>query len=540
MRTTPVAVTPVSELNEVVVRLGALATAVGAENVSLPELRPALHRIVVAPEIAGAVKTLVVQALLLLDDPRIVDGGRAGAPLVQKIRKLLAAAIDAHAQGGANTPAPAHAAFSPDALVSPDIDRGLVEEFVVEAREQLALAEAALLALDSAPDDMQALDRTFRAIHTIKGTSAFLGVEHVTELAHHAESVLARIRSGTAHCAGEISNVLFRSIDMLDAILVAIDSVAEGDVAMLPDGFRELLTLLRDEPAPATQRESLARVSGSVRAIRIVEPSLRVRCADVDRLSDIVRELLLTHAMLTRDTALRSNANAELSRKIAHAERLVLELEDATNELRTVPFANVVQKLARLARDAAHQNGKSIDFTTQGDDLLIERAAADALGDALVHMVRNAIDHGIEPAEIRERAGKPEIGHVRLTARHADTQLQIELTDDGCGLDAKRLMRKAQERGIISAGVELSEQEAYTLILRPGFTTAAVVTDLSGRGVGMDVVRARVDALGGTLEIASRVGGGTTFTIRVPYRSRPRRTDEDTWGEVPRTIGLIA
>jgi len=155
-------------------------------------------------------------------------------------------------------------------------------------------------------------------------------------------------------------------------------------------------------------------------------------------------------------------------------------------------------------------------------------------------MVRNAIDHGIEPAEIRERAGKPVIGRVRLTARRVDTQLQIELADDGCGLDAKRLARKAQERGIISAGVELSEQEAYTLILRPGFTTAAVVTDLSGRGVGMDVVRSRVDALGGTLDISSRVGAGTTFTIRVPYRSRPRRTADDTWGEVPRTIGLIA
>lgn len=541
MRSTPAAVTQVRELAEVALRLSALA---GGDTASLPELRPALHRVVVAPEITGAVKTLVVQALLLLDDPRIADGARAGAPLVQKIRKLLEAALDAHAKGGVPPPSPAFpaspVAFSPDALLSPDVDRGLVDEFVVEAREQLALAEAALLALDSEPDDTQALDRMFRSIHTIKGTSAFLGVEHVTDLAHHAESVLSRIRAGGVACAGDISNMLFRSIDMLDAMVAAIESVAEGDVAMLPDGFRPLLRLLCEEPLAAAPNESTPRVSGSVRAIRVAEATIRVRSADVDRLTDILRELKLTHAMLARDTALRSGANAELARKVAHAERLAIELEQATNELRTVPFAIMVQKLARLARDAAHHNGKSIDFTADGDDVLIERATADALSEALVHMVRNAIDHGIEPAEVRDRAGKPSVGHVRLIARRAGTQLEIALTDDGCGLDPKRLTRTAQERGIISSGTELSDQDAYTLILRPGFTTAAVVTDLSGRGVGMDVVRSHVDALGGTLDISSGVGAGTTFTIRVPFRSRPSLTDDETWGEVPRTIGLIA
>lgn len=537
---------PSFELTELALRIADLTANNNAD--ALRDLRPTLHRIVVAPTISGSVKTLVVQALLLLDDPRL-DGttahtGPHGGPLLLKIRKLLDSALAAHAS---STPTPtagiiaARPEFSPDALLSPETDAALVEEFTVEAREQLGIAESALLVLDTDSDDLQAVDTMFRALHTIKGTSAFLGVEHVTELAHHAESLLARVRTGVARCEGSLSNLLFRAIDMLDAILVAIESANEGEVAMLPAGFRDLLVVLRKEQdaQPSDGQRQAPRVSGSMRRLRVSDTSVRVRAADLDRLTDVVRELVLTHSMLARDGALRSGLNAELSRKFAHAESIVEELDAVTNELRTVPFANTLQRVVRLARDVANQSNKSIEIVTGGESVMIERSTAEALSEALLHMVRNAVDHGVEPVEVREKAGKPARGRIRVAAQHLGSNLVVELTDDGAGLDARKLVRHAIERGIVSRDIELTEQEAFSLILRPGFTTADAVTDLSGRGVGMDVVRSNVEALGGTMDIASRVGAGTSFTIRLPFRSHGARS-VDTWGEPTRAIGLIA
>src|SRR6185503_15539390 len=164
-----------------------------------------------------------------------------------------------------------------------------------------------------------------------------------------------------------------------------------------------------------------------------------------------------------------------------------------------------------------------------GDDVLIERVMADALADPLMHMVRNAIDHGIEPVAERVVAGKPEAGRLRIAARRQGSQLIIEFGDDGRGIDPRRLVRVGKERGILSPEADLSDDAAFALLFRPGFTTASVVTDLSGRGVGMDVVRTNVDAIGGTIEVTSRLGAGTTFTIRLPYRTQAARTAEQNW-----------
>jgi two-component system chemotaxis sensor kinase CheA len=538
----PGAGVPSFELTELALRIADLSPH-NAD--ALRELRPTLHRIVVAPAVSGAVKTFVVHALLLLDDPRLdgtaAPGDVTGASLLLKIRKLLDSALAAHASA-APTPVTGISSvrgFTADTLLSPDTDSSLVEEFTTEAREQLAIAESALLVLDTDPDDVQAVDTMFRALHTIKGTSAFLGVEHVTELAHHAESLLANVRNGTARCDGPLSNLLFRAIDMLDAILVAIESVNDGDAAMLPDGFNDLLAELRHDQDFSSDPSSAPRVSGSMRRLRVSDSGVRVRSADLDRLTDVVRELVLTHAMLARDAALRGHANADLARKFAHAESIVEELHAVTNELRTVPFANTLQRVVRLARDVATQSGKSIEIVTGGETVMMERSTAEAIGEALLHMVRNAVDHGIESSDVRAAAGKPERGRIRVSAQRLGTTLVVELSDDGVGLDARELVRHAVDRGILSEGIELSEQEAFSLILRPGFTTAHVVTDISGRGVGMDVVRSNVEGLGGTIDIASRAGAGTAFTIRLPFRSHAVR-NVDTWGEPTRTIGLIA
>ena len=427
--------------------------------------------------------------------------------------------------------------FSADALISPELDRSLVDDFVVESREQLAMAESALLALDADPDDSNAVEIMFRALHTIKGTSAFIGIEHVTELAHHAESLLDRVRSGAAVCSGELSNLLFRSIDMLDSMLASIAALQHGEVAMIPPDFRELLQTLRGDHTAIMGQTGAARVSGSVQRVRAAEPMVRIRASDLDRLVGVVRELVLTHNMVSRDSTLRSGSLPDLARKIAHAEGLAFELDELANSLRNVALASTMQKLARIARDAAYHSGKSIELEMTGEDVLVERATAEALADPLMHMVRNAIDHGIESADERRRAGKTPWGMLRIHAERDGGELVIRLSDDGRGLDPQRLTKAAVERGIVPPSTLLSNEAAYALVFRPGFTTATIVTGLSGRGVGMDVVQSAVDALGGSIEIRSNLGAGTTFSIRLPFRTQPLRVGHaapvDTWGEPP-------
>ena len=539
-----------SDLFEVARFVAALAAG---DQTASQSLRMALRRIIAARDIGGTVKTLAVQALLLVDDPRVADG-RAGGPLLAKIRRLVDAAVAAHesrAHAPASSATSASPEFSPDALLQPDADRDLVAEFVTESREQLRVAEGALLALDGDPADTSSLDTLFRALHTIKGTSAFLGVEHATELAHLAESQLARLRSGAAACTGEISNLIFRSIDMLDAMLNVIDAAVAGQPAMLPGGYRALVAELSAGPAANGRTPGTRLTSGQFRRVLGSDASVRVRAADLDRLAEMVRELVLTHAMVSRDPTLRASTHLDLGRKIAYAERLAYEIEGVAGELRTVAFGATMQRLARLARDLAYQSGKSIELTTDDEDVLIERAMAEAIADPLLHMVRNAIDHGIEPPVERLRVGKREAGELRITAQRDGSQLVIEVSDDGRGIDMQRVAAAAVERGLVEEGMRLSDAAAVELVFRPGFSTASVVTDLSGRGVGMDVVRTNVESVGGSVEVDTRVGQGTRFTIRLPFRSQSGRATqaqstpaaESSWpgSSAPqRTIGLIA
>ena len=529
------------ELEDIARRLGEL---VAGDRGALALLRPALHRVVVAQTFSGDVKTLLVQALLLLDDPRISDGTN-GNQLLLKIRRLFNAAQASHARRPRpSTPLShpaisARAEFSPDALLSTEVDRSLLQEFLVEAREQLQSGEAALLVLDSDPDDLQALETLFRSLHSIKGTSAFLGIEHATELAHHAESLLGQVRAGSLECTADLSNLIFRAIDTLDAMLVAIEQTREGEVPVVPEGYRELLVDLRDGAVAGGNTANATRgSSGQFRRLLSADLNVRIRAVELDRLAELVHELVLAHEMLARDASMRSNP--ELARKAAFAERLAFELEDMTSELRTVPFSGSLQRLARLARDAAYQNGKSVELAMEGDDVLVERVIADSLADPLMHMVRNAIDHGIEPTSERIAAGKPVAGRLRIAARREGPQLVIEVTDDGPGIDQARLKAVAVERGLVSVDASLDEQDVFALLFLPGFTTMSVVTDLSGRGVGMDVVRTNVEAIGGTIDVSSRLGAGTTFTIRLPYRTHVARAGNSEWEETDQPIDLIA
>ncbi|MCC6430793.1 MAG: chemotaxis protein CheA, partial [Gemmatimonadaceae bacterium] len=246
------------------------------------------------------------------------------------------------------------------------------------------------------------------------------------------------------------------------------------------------------------------------------DATIRVRTDRLDRLIDMVGELVIAQSMIAGDDSFGTGKAHELQRKVTHAGKIVRELQDLSMSMRMVPLRATFQKLARVVRDTSVKAGKTVQFVTEGDDVEIDRTLVDVLGDPLVHMVRNAVDHGTEPPDERERMGKPRLGAVRLSAYHASGNVVVELRDDGRGLYREKLVKKAIEKGLIESDKGMSDSDVFALIFAPGFSTAETVTDISGRGVGMDVVRRNLEAIRGRIDITSVPGQGTTFAIRLP------------------------
>jgi len=241
---------------------------------------------------------------------------------------------------------------------------------------------------------------------------------------------------------------------------------------------------------------------------------VRVDTAKLDHLVNMVGELLVAQALVTQNPAVAEHAG--LNRDVTQLAKITREVQEVAMSMRMVTLQQTFQKMGRLARDIAQKAGKQVDFTISGEDTELDKNVIEEVGDPLMHMVRNAVDHGIEPPEVRVAAGKPPRGRVHLHACHQGGNIVIEISDDGQGLDPERLIRKGIEKGLVSPDEQLTDQQAFALIMQPGFSTAEKVTDISGRGVGMDVVRRNVEKLRGKVEISSRKGEGSTFTIRLP------------------------
>lgn len=433
------------------------------------------------------------------------------------------------------------ASGAPAALLPPESDLSLLNDFIAESRELLEQAEAALLGLEIDPDNAEAVNTIFRAFHTVKGTSAFLSLDYLTEFAHHAETILSRVRDREIRCTGGYADLALRSLDMIRSLLDATQDALEGRGESIPAGYDALLAVVRNpEAAGVTEHgvASLRRVdandevpdeSSSARDVAqgngapaarragaTAEQSVRVRTERLDRLIEMVGELVIAESMISQDPVIKHGGNLDLNRKISHADKIVRELQDLSMAMRMVPLKGPFQKVARLVRDLGSRSGKRVEFVAEGEDTEIDRNMVDFLGDPLVHMVRNSVDHGIEPPDERRAVGKPDVGTVRLSAYHASGNVVVELSDDGRGLNRDKIVRKAIQQGLIASAEGLSDKDVYDLIFAPGFSTADKITDVSGRGVGMDVVRRNIEALRGRVEIQSRPGKGTTFLVRLP------------------------
>ncbi len=461
-----------------------------------------------------------------------------------------------------------------DAL-PPEADPTLVGEFIAESLDLIANIEAALLKLESNPENSEAVNTAFRAIHTIKGTSAFLALDSISAFTHRAESFFSRIRDKEIRCTGGYADLAFRSVDMLKDLIKIIQNALGGEPIVTPEGFDDLMALLAapeaadisenifDEPSESAEmrprlgdilvaqgkadREeieaaatdqgdqpiglaivrsgtaSLTEVGRALRRQRRIlgteptaESSVRVRTDRLDRLIEMAGELVIGHSMVAQDETVNSQKYPELQRKVNQTGKIVRQLQDLCMSIRMVPLKATVLKIARLVRDLARRREIMINFIPVGEDTEIDRNMVDLINDPLVHLVRNAVDHGIEPPEEREKNEKPRTSALVMRAFHSGGNVVVEISDDGRGLDRNKIIQKAIAKGLIQSGKDMTDSEVINLIFQPGFSTADKVTDVSGRGVGLDVVRKAVETLRGRIDVSSEFGKGCTFSICLP------------------------
>ena len=411
-------------------------------------------------------------------------------------------------------------------------DLSLVQDFIGEARGHLESAEADLLKLEEQPEDHELINAIFRGFHTIKGVAGFLNFKQIGQLAHASENLLDRARKGELALTSHVLDLVLQSVDMAKAMIKAIETaVAQQTPIGAHPGLSELLARLRDGAAGIAPTTPVAAPAGgptaearpasttegaSAKTVAATDATVKVATGRLDSLINMVGELVIAQAMVNQDLTRLVSGQPRVARNLSHVSKITRELQDLTMAMRMVPIQGVFQKMARLTRDLARKAGKQIDLKLTGGETELDRNLVEALADPLVHMVRNAADHGIETPEVRLAAGKDAAGHVELRAYHQAGNIVVEIRDDGRGLNQKKILAKARQAGLIQEGQELSEQDIFRLIFHAGLSTAEKVTDVSGRGVGMDVVRKNVEALRGRIDITSTEGQGSIFAIRLP------------------------
>jgi two-component system chemotaxis sensor kinase CheA len=426
----------------------------------------------------------------------------------------------------------------------------LLREFVTETHESLSVVDAELVRFEQNPTNADLLARIFRLVHTIKGTCGFLGLPRLEALAHAAETLMGKFRDG-AQPTAEAVTVVLATIDRIKCILDALDREQrepDGTDQDLIDNLGKIVEALahpgaapaiEPEPAPVAEIETPAAAvppppdpetaadaardanSSLLLSSRSEEgarggQTLRVSVDTLESLMTMVSELVLTRNQLLE--IVRRHDESEFKLPLQRLSNVTAELQDGVMKTRMQPIGNAWQKLPRIVRDLSNELGKPMDLEMHGAETELDRQVLDLIKDPLTHMVRNAADHGLEMPAERRAAGKPERGQIRLSAYHGGGQIVIEVSDDGRGLDIGRIKARAVARGLVGqAEIEkMPVSQIYRFIFVPGFSTADAVTNISGRGVGMDVVRSNIDEIGGTIDVRSVPGAGVSFLIRIP------------------------
>ena len=499
--------------------------------------------------------------------------GTAGATAAKPVYPEDAAMIE---EEGAAAQAQATAARELAQETPPDFlqDTDLLAGFIEEAFEHLESIEVNVLELEQSPDDMDIINNIFRPFHTIKGVSGFLNLKTINRLAHATENLLDDVRNGKRAMDSAVIDIVLTVGDALKSMVADIKDVLQNGLANYQDtdisGFLVSITRLQNEgdgaapveavsvsvldsppeifeseeaePLPDETAEAVApdkpvhvRAGQGAASSSASQPqatpaarpaadsgakkfgaSIKVDVEKLDALVNAVGELVIMQSLVRQNKLVSRIADAKLTKDFSQLTRITSELQRTAMSMRMVPIKQTFDKMIRLVRDLSKKSGKKVDLIMEGADTEIDRNMVESIYDPLVHMMRNSVDHGISPPAERAKFGKPETGTVFLRAYQKGGSMMIEIEDDGEGLNTQKIRKKAIERGLIGESDNLSDFELNNLVFLPGFSTADKITDVSGRGVGMDVVKKAVEKLRGKVEVQSQSGKGSLFLIRLP------------------------
>ena len=443
-----------------------------------------------------------------------------------------------------------------------DDDMEILTDFISEAEENLNTIEISLIELEDDPENRDIIDDIFRPFHTIKGVSGFLSLTKINKLAHATENLLDSARSGDFIISHTVTDTILASVDTLKVLLDRVRqgiqagySASDDDIDV--DSLRRHLThlqtsLTKGEKEPLGQilvrkkeltysdldqaleiqnknsKKKLGEILIEEKKVRpeqvasaLVEQSpvkkkmdvqVKVSTQKLDDLVDYAGELVIAQSILRQQT----KADALVSKTVSQLGQIVNNMQNIVMSMRMIPIKATFMKMIRLVRDLSRKSGKEIHLSMTGEDTEIDRNVVDALYEPMVHMIRNACDHGIEATSERSKAGKPAQGSIHLCAYHKGGNIVIEIEDDGKGLDKDKILEKAKSTGLIKGDEQMTDSQVFDLIMQPGFSTAKEITDVSGRGVGMDVVKDGIEKFRGHLNIESKKGKGTKFIISLP------------------------
>jgi two-component system chemotaxis sensor kinase CheA len=459
-------------------------------------------------------------------------------------------------------------------------DPEITADFVAETMEHFEISDENLLTLENDPENEEAIASIFRAFHTIKGTTSFLGLMPISRFAHVAENLLDEVRKKRLAFSGIVVDATFNALDALKSMTRQLETSLANGTAFTPDSaltqvFLQLKHAIQNGPPyvtdppglasnPAIPTSSSVLTGGSTQEIlrnldappearpessrpqqpanetrpagqslssdlrtpadngtaggKVIKQTMKIDADRIDLLLETIGELVIIESIVSQKAQVEGDGQSlELERNLAQLTKITRSLQDMGMSMRLIPIDNTFRKMSRLVRDLAQKSDKRIELHMEGKDTELDKGMVEKLGDPLVHMIRNAVDHGIEAsAQERIAAGKNPVGTITLRAYHQGGGIHIEIADDGRGLDREAILRKGIERGLITNPESMTDEDIFGLIFASGFSTAARVTDVSGRGVGMDVVRSNIESLRGNVRIASVKGVGTTFTLILP------------------------
>lgn len=424
----------------------------------------------------------------------------------------------------------------------PDEMEEIISEFITEAEESLDKVDPLFVELETKGFDKDILNDIFRSMHTIKGAAGFLGFQSIVDVAHGAENILKKVRDGEIALTKHMMDATLKSVDMLRLLLKHIknkDGVEENISPLLKE-LKTVLEQTEENMGQELTQEDMVNVSQdlSVQHYKDKESNveknivdkkeavqtLRVDMNKIDKVLDLTGEVVLVrNRLLNIMSYLEKNTSDDphiesLFETISFLDRITSDMHLSVMKMRMQPLKKVFSKFPRLVRDLSNSLGKDIFLNISGEDTEVDKSVIEHIGDPLVHIIRNAIDHGIEQPDERRKKGKSEKGTISISAYQKGNQIVIEVEDDGRGLDASLIKRKALEKELITEdeSIRMSDEAAINLIFLPGFSTAEVATEISGRGVGMDVVKTNISKLNGSVDVKTKKDIGTTFIINIP------------------------